>query len=405
MTLFHATPRHLPSSHIVDAGQALNTDFQDIGFDRPAPAPNHANAGQAPDFDRLRVLMRGGSKSFFAASLMLPARVRGPATALYAFCRLADDAIDLGADPHAAMLDLQQRLDAIYAHRPRNIDADIALAAVVHQHAIPRVLPDALLEGFLWDTQQRRHDTLADVEAYSARVAATVGAMMALVMGTRDASALARACDLGVAMQLTNIARDVGEDARAGRLYLPRQWLAEAGIDAEAWLRNPVFNPAIASVIERLLQAADALYRRAEHGIAALPRDCRPAIRAARLVYAEIGEQLRRSGLDSISDRVVVSKQRKLALMARAAGAVVSRHRRPAAALDVLPAVQFLVDAAAAPVSRLAAGGNAASSTATDLGHAQATAKRRPLGERMGWVIALHEREAIARQNARGALG
>jgi phytoene synthase len=407
MTLFHATPRHLPNSHLVDAGRALDTDFQDSGHDPVATAAaTHAAAdpGQAPDFDRLRVLMRGGSKSFFAASLMLPARVRGPATALYAFCRLADDAIDLGTDPHAAMRDLQQRLDAIYARQPRAIDADIALAAVVHQHGIPRELPDALLEGFLWDTQQRRHETLADVEAYSARVAATVGAMMALVMGTRDAAALARACDLGVAMQLTNIARDVGEDARAGRLYLPRQWLTEAGIDADAWLRAPVFNPAIASVIERLLQAADALYRRAEHGIAALPRDCRPAIRAARLVYAEIGEQLRRDGLDSISHRVVVSKQRKLALMARAAGAAVSRQRRPAAPMDVLPAVQFLVDAAAAPVHALGAAASTTSPVAATP-HAPAAAKRRPLGERMGWVIALHEREAIARQDARGALG
>jgi phytoene synthase len=384
MTLFHSTPRHLPSRQL---------DSQPV-FDQPAFADSEttlgntdsstAEAANAPDFDRLRVLMRGGSKSFFAASLMLPSRVRGPATALYAFCRLADDAIDLGDDPHAAMDDLRQRLDAIYADRPRNIDADQALAGVVHRHAIPRLLPDALLEGFLWDTQQRRHETLADVEDYAARVAATVGAMMALVMGATSAAALARACDLGVAMQLTNIARDVGEDARAGRLYLPRQWLREADIDADAWLRQPVFNPAIASVVGRLLDTADALYRRAEHGIAVLPRDCRPAIRAARLVYAEIGEQLRRDGLDSISRRVVVSKQRKLALMARATTAVVG-GRQAQAPLAVLPAVQFLVDAAAAPAP-------------------SAAPARRPLGERMGWVLALHEREALARQAARGAL-
>jgi phytoene synthase len=338
--------------------------------------------------DRLRVLMRGGSKSFFAASLMLPARVRAPATALYAFCRLADDAIDLGADPSAAMRDLVSRLDALYDGRPRAIDADIALAGVVHRHAIPRALPDALLEGFLWDTQKRCCETLADTEAYAARVAATVGAMMSLVMGAASPTALARACDLGVAMQLTNIARDVGEDARAGRLYLPRQWLREAGIDIPAWLAQPVFNPAIAGVIERLLRHADMLYQRSEHGIAELPRDCRPAIRAARLVYAEIGEQLRREGLDSISRRVVVTKQRKLALMARAAGAAVVSSGQAGAALPVLPAVQFLVDAAA--VASPPVTGRAAA--------------RRPVGERLGWVIALHEREAIARQEARGML-
>jgi phytoene synthase len=170
--------------------------------------------------------------------------------------------------------------------------------------------------------------------------------MMALVMGARSTQALARACELGVAMQLTNIARDVGEDARNGRLNLPRDWLAEAGIDADAWLQSPRFDTRIAAVIGRLLDEADSLYRRAEHGIAALPRDCRPAIRAARLVYAEIGEQLRREGLDSITRRTVVSQRRKLALMARATGAAFLPTGQADAVLQPLEAVHYLVEAA-----------------------------------------------------------
>ncbi len=313
----------------------------------PEPIAQAVDFNAPIDLPALRRLMRGGSKSFFAASLLLPARVRAPATALYAFCRLADDAIDDGGDPFAASLDLRQRLDLIYEGRPRLIDADRALAYVVHHHALPRTLLDALLEGFLWDAQGRRYETLADVQAYGARVAGTVGAMMTLVMGTRSRQTVARACELGVAMQLTNIARDVGEDARNGRLYLPRRWLAEAGIDADAWLQAPVHNAAIASVVQRLLAAADTLYRRAEHGIAALPRDCRPAIRAARLVYAEIGEQLQRDGLDSVNQRVVVSKQRKLALMARASGALLSTPGVASTCLPELPAISFLVEACA----------------------------------------------------------
>ncbi len=101
---------------------------------------------------------------------------------------------------------------------------------------MPRALPEALLEGLAWDAQARRYATLSDLYDYSARVAAAVGAMMCVLMGVRDADALARACDLGVAMQLTNIARDVGEDARERRLYLPLDWLAEAGIDPDAFL-------------------------------------------------------------------------------------------------------------------------------------------------------------------------
>ena len=102
--------------------------------------------------------------------------------------------------------------------------------------------------------------------------------MMTLVMGQRSPEIVARACDLGVAMQLTNIARDVGEDARAGRLYLPLSWLREVGIDPDAWMAKPVFNSQIAAVLRRLLDTADALYSRATFGIANLPATCRPGI-------------------------------------------------------------------------------------------------------------------------------
>ena len=321
----------------------------------PSSVDPVAGCSEAPaqigyDLAACRALMRGGSKSFFAASLMLPARVRAPASALYAYCRLADDAIDLGSDPFAAMTTLRGKLDTIYAGRPGPAVEDRALCQVVHRFAIPRVLLDALLEGFLWDAQGRRYETLADVQDYGARVAGAVGAMMALVMGAQGAQVLARACELGVAMQLTNIARDVGEDARNGRLYLPREWLREAGVDADAWLRAPVFNPAIAQVTQRLLDAAEVLYLRAEQGIAALPRDCRPAIHAARLVYAEIGEQLLRSGLDSINQRTVVRPSRKLALLARAAGAAFVAPARQTQAMAPLPAIAYLVEAAEAPL-------------------------------------------------------
>ena len=112
-------------------------------------------------------------------------------------------------------------------------------------------------------------------------------------------------------MQLTNIARDVGEDARLGRLYLPRQWLAEEGIDADTWLARPQFTPALGRVIERMLTHADELYDRSAVGITALPVGCRPAMHAARLLYREIGHEVRRRGLDSVNGRAVVSWSRK----------------------------------------------------------------------------------------------
>ncbi|MEQ8659836.1 MAG: phytoene/squalene synthase family protein, partial [Gammaproteobacteria bacterium] len=190
------------------------------------------------DLTECRALLRGGSLSFHAASLMLPARVRDPATALYAFCRLADDAVDNGGGRHA-LETWRERLARIYAGTPRDSAADRLFAAVVERFAIPRALPEALLEGFEWDVSGRPCDTLADLRAYAARVAGSVGVMMALVMGVREPWMLARASELGIAMQLSNIARDVGEDARAGRLYLPRSWLDAARVDVVRLLTEP----------------------------------------------------------------------------------------------------------------------------------------------------------------------
>jgi phytoene synthase len=293
-------------------------------------------------------LLRHGSKTFQAASFALPADMRRSATALYAFCRLADDAVDLGADGPAELAKLRARLDGIYAQQPADHPADRAFAEIVAAHAIPRELPEALLEGFAWDLEGRRYRSISELNAYGARVAGTVGAMMTLLMGVRTASVIARACDLGVAMQLTNIARDVGEDARLGRLYLPLDWLQEEGIDPGAWLAAPLYSAALGRVIERLLRAADALYDRAANGISSLPAACRPAMHAARLLYCEIGQEVRRRGHDSVNGRAIVPWTRKSRLLAEAT--VASARRQAATHAAMLEETRFLVEAAAASV-------------------------------------------------------
>ena len=344
------------------------------------------------DYEACQELMRGGSKTFFAASRLLPPRVRGPAIALYAFCRVADDAIDFSDDRISALAGLNERLRRVYAGDPMAYEPDRALAAVVREFDLPLELVAALLEGFEWDAEGRRYETIEDLQAYAARVAGSVGAMMAVVMRTRTEQALARACDLGVAMQLTNIARDVGEDARFGRLYLPLAWMRESQLDPDSWLENPVFDARIASVIDRLIKAADVLYQRSEHGIGQLPRDCRPAIRAARLVYAEIGRELEKAGLDSINHRAVVSGKRKLALLARASGAALMVPADPTLHFDALPANQFLVAAAKLPAGNTPTAG--------------AQAPRRTFEERARWTAELFERLETAdaqRSSARKA--
>jgi phytoene synthase len=289
-------------------------------------------------------MLRENSRTFFAASLLLPRAVREPASALYAFCRLADDAVDLpeGGGTHAAVARLRERLERLYANSPVDHAADRAFADVARRYAIPRTIPEALLEGFEWDVDGRRYEDISDLRAYAARVAGTVGAMMGLIMGVRAPLALARACDLGVAMQLSNIARDVGEDARAGRLYLPLSWMREAGLEPDEWMRRPVFSEALGSVVQRLLIEADTLYARVGAGVAVLPSNCQPGINAARMLYAEIGREVERAGLNSVSRRAVVPAGRK-AILLSAALLASADHRQSNPA--VLPECQFLVDA------------------------------------------------------------
>jgi phytoene synthase len=295
------------------------------------------------DLRHCRDLLCQGSRSFYAASWLLPGYQRAPIVALYAFCRVADDEVDRLGAGRCALEALDERLERIYADRPVDDPVDRAFADVVRIYGIPRQIPAALFEGFAWDLDNRTYDSLSDVYAYGARVAGTVGTMMAIIMGVRQPALLARACDLGVAMQLTNIARDVGEDARAGRLYLPRKLLFERGIDPGAFLAQPVYSEAIGAVTAELLHAADALYARADRGLSQLPAGCRPAMFAARTIYAEIGREIAANGMDSVSVRAVVPARRKLALLGQAVGNALTAQ--PADDAQVLPEARFLVDA------------------------------------------------------------
>lgn len=302
----------------------------------------------AGDLTHCESMLRVGSRSFYAASRLLPRRVRDPAVALYAFCRTADDAVDEGEATIAAVDRLRARVDRAYAGRALDDAVDRAFASVVGDFAIPREVPDALLEGMAWDAEGKRYDDVDALYGYCARVASSVGVMMTLVMGPRAPHVLARACDLGVAMQMTNIARDVGEDAARGRIYLPARWLHEAGVDEEAWLARPVFDERIGSVVARALTAADVLYARADSGIALLPRDCRVAIRAARLIYSDIGRGIARAKYDSVTRRAYVSGARKLWLVVRA---MIGARNAARAREPELGAVTFLLRAAASEAS------------------------------------------------------
>lgn len=326
----------------------------------------------AADRAACAALLRDGSRTFHAASKLLPGEAREAATAMYAFCRVADDAVDVDGGRMIALAKLRERLSLVYACQPLPLAPDRAFADVVRRFGIPEALPAALLEGFEWDVLGRRYHDFPELCGYAARVAGTVGAMMCLMMGVRSPQALARACDLGVAMQLTNIARDVGEDARSGRLYLPLDWMRAAGIDVAAWMRNPTFVPQLVPVLRRLLAEADVLYSRAAAGIRALPAPCRPGMEAARILYAEIGREVARAGHDSVTRRAVVPAWRKGRLLCVAA--VSSWLPRGHGGWPALRSARYLVDAAVNHNLDLDA------------------AVRRTLDDRVAWLVDLFER-------------
>jgi phytoene synthase len=331
-----------------------------------APAADAAALVVAPA-DRLacRAWIRTHSKSFFLSSLLLPSRVRQAAWALYAFCRRADDAVDEEANRSEALRKveaLRRRLDAAYGNTTPDHPVDRAFTVIARRYAIPRALPEALLAGMEMDARGHSYDTDEELLLYCFRVASTVGLMMTRVMGAADDVAWLRAADLGVAMQLTNIARDVGEDARRGRVYLPRALLAEVGLEPRDVLAAREATPPLRRAVEKLLARAEAHYLAADLGVPLLPRGCRFAIASSRLIYSHIGGAIARNGFDSVSVRARVPLAGKLVLVARATGALFSSAGR--ASLESVgpadPALSRLIAGVGLPVPRRLSDGNAA---------------------------------------------
>jgi phytoene synthase len=277
--------------------------------------------------DRCRVIIREGSKSFAQAASLFDRETRAAAFLLYAWCRHCDDQIDgehLGyRDETEACGDRGARLARLYEETRSALRGETprdpvfaALQRVVTRYTIPERYPLELLEGFAMDVEGRRHPGLDDLFLYCYHVAGTVGLMMAHIMGVRDEWTLQRAADLGIALQMTNIARDVLDDARSGRVYLPLSWLEEAGIAAEE-VAEPRHRTRLSGVVVRLLAEADRYYDSGARGLARLPFRSAWAVAVARGVYREIGETVLRLGDRAWDQRAVVPKYRKLAQVGR----------------------------------------------------------------------------------------
>lgn len=273
-----------------------------------------------------REAIQQGSQSFAAAAALFDKDTRVDAEMLYAWCRHCDDVIDgqtLGHDRvavspeqiRATLEDLYAKTRSSLAGEPQSDPAFAAFQQVALRRGIPEAWAIELIDGFAMDVSDARYAAFEDTLKYCWHVAGAVGVMMALVMGVKpdDLPTLRRAQDLGLAFQLTNIARDIVEDAQNGRVYLPDVWLTEADVPREE-LADPRHRQAVANLAFSLIEAAEPYYESARWGLRALPFRSAWAVAAANRVYREIGVKVVERGAKAWDTRTSTSKGTKVVL-------------------------------------------------------------------------------------------
>ena len=252
------------------------------------------------------------ARSFSWAAIFLDSQQRDDAAVLYAFCRLADDLADETTDPNEALEGLATlRAELVGALPARPLVA--ATLEVFRRCDIDLDVAHDLLDGVGSDVSAvvalPDDETLLE---YCYQVAGTVGLMMCGVMGVRDPEARGYAVDLGIAMQLTNLCRDVVEDAERKRVYLPDRRLRAAGTTPNLLLQGRALPAAVRAVVSDLLGLADERYLRGDQGLRFIPWRARLAVAAASRIYRAIGWKLRRRGYDVFEGRTVVSPVEKI---------------------------------------------------------------------------------------------
>jgi len=287
---------------------------------------SHMREAMSPEvkasLEKCRWMIRKGSKSFSLAARLFDPDTRDAAFFLYGWCRYCDDQVDdAGKTENPEELAkrvkaLKENTAAAFSFAQQREPVFVALQYIVHRYGIPTHYALELIEGMAMDARGTRYGTLKELLLYCYRVAGTVGLMMSHVMGLRDESALKHAADLGIAMQLTNIARDITEDAAMGRIYLPISWLQEAQIPP-AEIAGPEHREKLAMLSLRLLREADRYYRSGDAGLWHLSFRSACAVSAARQVYAEIGSLLLRQGARAWDQRTYVTGSLKIWVVTR----------------------------------------------------------------------------------------
>lgn len=289
-------------------------------FESEAIAPPGApdGAALAADYARCAAITRRASSNFYYAFMLLAAQRRRALYAVYAFCRFVDDiADDAPATDASAMLALwREELHNVFAGSPTRAISR-ALAENVRRFHIPQHYFEEVIDGVEMDLSRTRYATFSNLELYCHRVASAVGLICIEIFGYRNSSAHTYAERLGLAFQLTNIVRDVREDAARGRIYLPLDDLAQFQVSEDEILRG-VYSSRFRALMEFEADRARHFYREAEQALAPEDRATMLAAEAMRLIYAALLERIARSGFRVLDQRVSLSAPRKLYLVGRA---------------------------------------------------------------------------------------
>jgi len=272
-----------------------------------------------PDEYCARKVAQSGSSFYYSFRLLEPAR-RAAISAVYAYCREVDDVVDEVSDPNVARVTLawwRTEVDAIFGGTPQHPVA-LALEHAVARYAITRAHLQTVIDGMQMDLEKVRYVDFAELETYCDRVAGVVGLMSAEIFGYDDPATRDYARKLGVAFQLTNIIRDVGEDARRGRIYLPQDDLARFGVAPSDVLRARS-SPAFVELMRFETERARAWY---DAALAALPARDRHAQRAGlamAAIYRTLLDEIARDGYRVLDRRIALTPLRKLWIATRAA--------------------------------------------------------------------------------------
>lgn len=267
-------------------------------------------------YDYCEGVIQQGSKTFYKAFSLLPKADRQAVNAIYTFCRCLDDTVDESPNPKESLTAFLSEFERFRSGERIEQPLWLALRDVFDRYDMEEMPFLELAEGMRWDITKSRYRTLEETERYSYLVASTVGLMLLPILAPGRKDLKEGAIQLGIAMQLTNILRDVGEDARRNRIYLPGELLERYGVSDESLLRgNPTGD--FSDLWESIALRAEELYDQAATTFPSYPSESRRSLRAAALLYRGILDAVRLNHYDVFTKRAYVSNLQKIKLLTK----------------------------------------------------------------------------------------